>query len=73
MRVNIDKINYNGRQYKIKVDEHKKKINAYKYLKEFIKFINESSVSATSESEWKQKARRRCVFPCLIIFLLTMY
>ncbi|GAA5798491.1 hypothetical protein HPULCUR_003895 [Helicostylum pulchrum] len=51
----INMANYNGGQYKIKAGKHKKRINAYQDLQEFTKFINESSVSTTSESEWEKK------------------
>lgn len=51
----VDMANYRVGQYKIKAGEHKKRINAYQDLQEFTKFINESSVSATSESEWENR------------------
>ncbi|GAA5798492.1 hypothetical protein HPULCUR_003896 [Helicostylum pulchrum] len=51
----VDIENYNGGQYKIKAGKHKKRISSYEYLQEFIKFINETSVSTTSESEWEKK------------------
>ncbi|GAA5798493.1 hypothetical protein HPULCUR_003897 [Helicostylum pulchrum] len=51
----IDMANYRFGQYKIKAGKHKKRINAYQDLQEFTKFINESSVSTTPESEWEKK------------------
>ncbi|KAI9274035.1 coth protein-domain-containing protein [Helicostylum pulchrum] len=51
----IDMANYRVGQYKIKAGKHKKRINAYQDLQEFTKFINESSVSTTPESEWEKK------------------
>ncbi|GAA5808628.1 hypothetical protein MFLAVUS_002020 [Mucor flavus] len=51
----IDMANYRVGQYKIKAGKHKKRINAYQDLQEFTKFINESSVSTTPESEWENR------------------
>ncbi|KAI8090406.1 coth protein-domain-containing protein [Thamnidium elegans] len=51
----IDMANYRAGQYKIKAGKHKKRINAYQDLQEFTKFIDESSVSTTPESEWEKK------------------
>ncbi|KAI8090410.1 coth protein-domain-containing protein [Thamnidium elegans] len=51
----IDMASYRAGQYKIKAGKHKKRINAYQDLQEFTKFINESSVSTTPESEWEKK------------------
>ncbi|KAG2237294.1 hypothetical protein INT48_009027 [Thamnidium elegans] len=51
----INMANYSVGQYKIKAGINKKRINAYQDLQEFTKFIDESSVSTTPESEWEKK------------------
>jgi hypothetical protein len=46
---------YDLGQYKIKAGPHKKSADAYEDLQKFTKFINESTVETTPESEWEKR------------------
>ncbi len=45
---------YNFGQYKVKIGPKNKNVESYKGLQEITKFIKESTVQTTTESEWEK-------------------